>query len=56
MTKEQVTEKILAGLQRQKFADWYNRGNFDKWISDREQSCLDEMEIKMDIEKLFDLK
>jgi hypothetical protein len=33
MNKKQLAEKILMALERQRFANWYNNGDFDKFIS-----------------------
>lgn len=33
MTSNHKAEQILSTLERQKFDDWYNSGNFDKYIS-----------------------
>jgi len=54
MAKQQTIEKIFQGLQRQKFADWYNTGDFDAWIQGDTPSKTD-AEIKEDIAKLFNL-
>ena len=54
MAKQQTIEKIFQGLQRQKFADWYNTGDFDKWLSGDDGAKTD-AEIKEDIDRLFNL-
>ena len=38
MNKNEIAEKILRGLERQKFADWYTDGEFERWI------CADQVE------------
>lgn len=55
MDKDEVIEKILQGLTRQKFADWYNSGNFDKWISG-DLPKIPDNQIQKDIAELFNLK
>lgn len=55
MNEDQVIEKIFQTLLRQKFADWYNSGRFDQWISGDLPGIEDE-EIKEDIRNLFGLK
>lgn len=49
-----IEEKILATLESQKFADWYNTGNFDKYISGDAPTITKE-EILAEIKKLFRL-
>lgn len=60
MNKNEVVEKIFQTLQSQNFADWYNKGGFDAFISgdyDFEAFSPDRMEreVKKEIEKLFHL-
>lgn len=56
MNKQEIIELILAALQRQPFADWYNAGGrFDDWITG-ELKAPSEEEIKADIAKLFNIK
>lgn len=50
---ENVAKLILEGLSRQKFADWYNTGRFDDYITG--EKPLSEQEILADIVKLFNL-
>jgi hypothetical protein len=55
MTKQQLIEKILQTLMRQKFADWYNDGGaFDKWIR-QDNDAPSDAEIEQDIARLFNL-
>jgi hypothetical protein len=54
LTKDDVIQKILNGLEKQAFADWYSNGNFDKWISGDLPAVTTE-QVKKDIEKLFNL-
>jgi hypothetical protein len=55
MTKQEIIEKILQTLQRQKFNDWYSEGGrFDLWISG-ENPRLTKDQIKEDISALFGL-
>jgi len=54
MNKQQLIEKIFQALQRQKFADWYNTGNFDNWIRKDFGAPTDD-EIKADIARFFGL-
>ncbi len=51
---DRVTFKILLGLQSQRFADWYNKGNFDAYISSDDNAPTVET-IKSDIQRLFTL-
>lgn len=53
-TPEEQAEQILSTLERQKFADWYNSGNFDNYISGDLPPVLKE-QIIQDIIKLFQL-
>lgn len=61
MNKNEVVEKIFQTLQSQKFADWYNKGGFDAFISgdyDFKAFPPDEMEkqVKEEITRLFNLE
>jgi hypothetical protein len=53
--KTEVIEKILSTLSRQKFADWYNTGNFDKWITG-DLPKVPQNQVKKDIAQMFDLQ
>ncbi len=33
MNEDEIAEKILNTLESQRFADWYNTGKFDEYIS-----------------------
>lgn len=54
MNKQQLIEKILQTLMRQKFADWYTYGEFDKWLA-KDLDAPTDAEIKEDIARLFGL-
>ncbi len=54
ITKETLRERILGVLETQKFADWYNGGNFDKWITGDEPR-ISEKQIRADVDTLFRL-
>ena len=54
MNKKEIAEKILKTLERQKFADWYRDGDFDRYISGDLYGPTKE-EILEKIEKMFDL-
>ena len=52
-TVNDVVEKIFEGLQKQKFADWYNEGgDFDHWITG-DLPAIEDEEIKNNIKSLF---
>ena len=58
ISKEALNEIILNALETQKFADWYNNGNFDKWISGDGNLITgtpSKEQIEKDIERLFNL-
>ena len=50
--KDKILENIFQTLQRQKFADWYNNLDFDRWISGDLPKITDEA-IKEQIKKIF---
>jgi hypothetical protein len=54
MNKEAI-EKVLAMLERQKFADWYNDGGrFDQWITgDCPFNSITKADILNDLAKLL---
>ena len=57
MTKRQIAEQILRGLESQKFADWYgDGGTFEGYISG-DAKYLEKLPTKetilRDIEKMF---
>lgn len=49
-----IQEIILEAIQGQKFADWYNTGRFDDYITGQEPKITKE-EILKDIVKIFKL-
>jgi hypothetical protein len=60
MNKKQRTEQILMVLESQRFADWYNTGNFDHYITGEEIPGgfrrVTRDDIINQIEQLFHLK
>lgn len=55
MSKKQIIiQKIKDALSQQRFADWYNSGNFDKWIRGDLPEVTDKT-IEQDIARLFRL-
>lgn len=50
--KRKLIQNILNRLSSKKFADWYNSGNFDRWISG-DLPALEDEQISKDIESLF---
>lgn len=52
--KQTIAEIILDGLEKQTFADWYNKGHFDAYISGDIPPISKEVVIA-DIKKLFKL-
>lgn len=54
MTEEQkaIAEMILSTLERQKFTDFYNTGDFDRYIRG-EEDAKSRDEILEEIVKLF---
>jgi hypothetical protein len=55
MNNQEIAKKILNALELQKFADWYNAGNFDHWISGDLPTISDE-QILEEIKEIFQLK
>ena len=55
MNADQLAEKILNTLERQWFADWYNTGNFDKYISG-DLPPVSKEQIIADVKKMFKLE
>ncbi len=55
-----IAEKILNGLEKQKFADWYNDGSFMDYISGtypkEDPKCPTKEKIIEDIKRLFNLR
>lgn len=54
-SSEEQAKNILRVLNSQDFADWYNSGDFDTWISDRKAGISEEDILKQIIKK-FHLK
>lgn len=50
--KKIIVARILRGLERQTFTNWYNRGNFYDYVVG-EKPCKTREEIAEDIEKLL---
>jgi len=50
--KQKLIRNILNRLSSQKFSEWYNSGNFDRWIRGELPSVTDE-QIQKEIESLF---
>jgi hypothetical protein len=50
MNKKQIAEKILMTLEGQRFADWYNSGDFEKYIT----GDLNEKGIRLAKEKILE--
>jgi len=53
LDKRRLAIHIRQVLWRQKFADWYTTGNFDKWVSEGTQTPEFNEQVLEDIEKLF---
>lgn len=53
-TKKEVAEIIANGLEKQRFADWYNNGNFEVFITDSMGGVTKET-VLSDIERIFHL-
>ncbi len=53
MTKEQVAIQVLNILESQRFADWYNMGRFDSYLTGGDINAPTKEEILIDIIKLF---
>lgn len=45
--------KILRTLESQRFADWYRKGKFDRWLTEGD---VTREEILNEIDKMFNLK
>lgn len=61
MTPEEQAENILKTLETQNFADWYNAGTFDSYITGEKSHLMPTEEQKQkiiipDIIKMFHLK
>jgi len=54
MTPDEVAERILDTLQKQKFFNWYNHDAFAEWIS-RVENAPTKEKILADIKDLFNL-
>lgn len=52
-SKREMIERIRTALTTAQFADWYNSGNFDQWIS-ADDAPEDEV-IDEDIARMFKL-
>jgi len=50
--KQKIIRNILNRLTSQKFSEWYNNGNFDRWVSGGPTVVSNE-EILQDVEHLF---
>ena len=48
---DELAKQILNALSKQHFADWYNNGYFDKFLTDDQPG--DEEQILKDIKRLF---
>jgi hypothetical protein len=55
MNPDEIAEKILEGISKQKFYDWYNEGNFSEYIDPPEKRVITKEKILKDIKKLFSL-
>jgi hypothetical protein len=53
MNKGEMQIKILRTLESQRFADWYRKGKFDRWITEGD---VTREEILNEIDKIFNLK
>lgn len=53
-SKREMIERIRTALTTSQFADWYNSGNFDQWISEDDDAPEDEV-IDEDIARMFKL-
>jgi hypothetical protein len=54
---EAKAQEILNVLSKQKFADWYNNGNFDNYITgEMKHDAENEKIVIIDIIKMFDLQ
>lgn len=47
-----IVDQILAVLTGQRFADWYTKGNFDKWITAEDKDITDD-QIRQEIFNMF---
>ena len=54
MNKKQLAEVILEGLERQRFNDWYDGGDFEDYITG-EKGAPSKEKILEDILRLFNL-
>lgn len=55
MSADDIARAIYNTLSRQKFADWYQSGDFDAHISGAD-SCKSREAILEDIKKLFPIE
>ena len=53
MTTQEMQIKILRALESRRFADWYQKGKFDRWITEGD---VTREEILNEIDKIFNLK
>jgi hypothetical protein len=51
--KKEMVNIILNRLEGQTFADWYNNGGFDDWITGDDK---DREKIEKDVAKMFSLE
>ena len=57
MNQKEIAEKIYHCLVKQRFADWYNKGNFDTHISEGEKAPhgIPKEQILTEIAELFQI-